>query len=262
VHCHAGGQAGSDVSTPPAVIEGLRRFEQLVHACADRLDLPRPAITVGKSQDCPNASAVGVGTGRMGIKVNPQLAAAGELTQLWFAAHEVGHLRFGVDQPVVALLTGRTALTSMWAVCVAGMAGGVLAVDGQPGKSLTFLAVFALMMALTAAWFACSRREELAADQRAVDALAGLGYDPVAVAAHTLLAPRHGPKTLTAADYLVGTHPAASTRLQAVQQRASGGVVRAVTAVRGKPLGWQRWLLGRWVSVRSRRGAVVRWARV
>ena len=250
------------MSTPPAVIEGLRRFGRLVHACADRLDLPRPAISVGKSQDCPNASALGVGTGQMGIKVNPQLAAADELTQLWFAAHEVGHLRFGVDQPVEALLTGRSALMSMWAVCVAGMAGGVLAVDGQPGKSLTFLAVFALMMALTAAWFACSRREELAADQRAVDALAGLGYDPVAVAAHTLLAPRHGPKTLTAADYLVGTHPAASTRLQAVQQRASGGVVRAVTAVRGKPLGWQRWLLGRWVSVRSRRGAVVRWARV
>jgi len=50
---------------------------------------------------------------------------------------------------------------SMWAVCVAGMAGGVLAVDGQPGKSLTFLVVFALMLGLTAAWFACSRREEL-----------------------------------------------------------------------------------------------------
>jgi len=83
--------------------------------------------------------------------------------------------------------------------------------------------VFALMLALTAAWFACSRREELAADRRAVDALAGLGYDPVAVAAHTLLAPWLGPKTLTAADYLVGTHPAASTRLQAVQKRASGG---------------------------------------
>ncbi len=66
---------------------------------------------------------------------------------------------------------------SMWAVCVAGMAGGVLAVDGQPGKSLTFLAVFALMLGLTAAWFACSRREELAADRGAVDALAGLGYD-------------------------------------------------------------------------------------
>jgi len=29
---------------------------------------------------------------------------------LWFAAHEVGHRRFGVDRPVVALLTGRTAL--------------------------------------------------------------------------------------------------------------------------------------------------------
>ncbi len=111
----------------------------------------------------------------------------------------------------------------MWALCVAGMAGGVLAVDGEVGKSLTFLAVFALMLALTAAWFACSRREELAADRRAVDALAGLGYDPVAVAAHTLLAPWHGPKTLRSADYLVGTHPAASTRLQAVQQRASGG---------------------------------------
>ena len=99
----------------------------------------------------------------------------------------------------------------------------MLAVDGQPGKSLTFLAVFALVLGLTAAWFACSRREELAADRRAVDALAGLGYDPVAVAAHTLLAPWLGPKTLRAADYLVGTHPAASTRLQAVQQRASGG---------------------------------------
>jgi len=212
------------VSTPPGtVIEGLRRFERLVGACADRLDLPRPAITLGKPQDCPNASALGVGTGQLGIKVNPQLAAADELTQLWFAAHEVGHLRFGVDQPVVALLTGRSALMSMWVVCVAGMAGGVLAVDGQPGKSLTFLAVFALMLALTAGWFACSRREELAADQRAVDALAGLGYDPVAVAAHTLLAPWHGPKTLTAADYLVGTHPAASTRLRAVEKRASGG---------------------------------------
>ncbi len=163
------------MSTPPAVIEGLRRFERLVGACADRLDLPRPAITVGEFQDCPNASALGVGTGQMGIKVNPQLAAADELTQLWFAAHEVGHLRFGVDRPVVALLTGRSALMSMWAVCVAGMAGGVLAVDGQPGKSLTFLAVFALMLGLTAAWFACSRREELAADRRAVDALAGLG---------------------------------------------------------------------------------------
>jgi len=212
------------VSTPPAGIEGLRRFERLVHACADRLDLPRPAITVGKSRDCPNASALGVGTGQMGIKVNPQLAAADELPRLWFAAHEVGHLRFGVDQPVVALLTGRSALMSMWAVCVAGMAGCVLAVDGQPGKSLTFLAVFALMLGLTAAWFACSRREELAADRGAVDVLAGLGYDPVAVAAaHTLLAPWLGPKTLRAADYLVGTHPAASTRLQAVQKRASGG---------------------------------------
>jgi len=104
-------QAGSDVSTPPGtVIEGLRRFERLVDACADRLDLPRPAITVGKPQDCPNASALGVGTRQMGIRVNPQLAAADELTQLWFAAHEVGHLRFGVDRPVVALLTGRTAL--------------------------------------------------------------------------------------------------------------------------------------------------------
>ena len=77
---------------------------------------------------------------------------------------------------------------SMWAVCVAGMAGGVLAVDGQPGKSLTFLVVFALMLGLTAAWFACSRREELAADRGAADVLAGLGYDPVAVAARTLLA--------------------------------------------------------------------------
>ena len=129
---------------------------------------------MGEFQDCPNASALGVGTGQMGIKVNPQLAAADELTQLWFAAHEVGHLRFGVDQPVVALLTGRSALMSMWAVCVAGMAGGVLAGDGQPGKSVPFLAVFALMLALTAAWFACSRREELAADRRAVDALAGV----------------------------------------------------------------------------------------
>ncbi len=46
---------------------------------------------------------------------------------------------------------------------MAGMAGGVLAVDGQPGKSLTFLVVFALMLGLTAAWFACSRREELGA---------------------------------------------------------------------------------------------------
>ncbi len=62
----------------------------------------------------------------------------------------------------------------MWAVCVAGMAGGVLAVDGEVGKSLTFLAVFALMLALTVAWLACSRREELAADRRAVDALAGV----------------------------------------------------------------------------------------
>jgi len=58
------------------VIEGLRRFGRLVHACADRLDLPRPAITVGKPQDCPDATALGVGTGQMGIKVNPQLAAA------------------------------------------------------------------------------------------------------------------------------------------------------------------------------------------
>ncbi len=81
---------------------------------------------------------------------------------------------------------------SMWAVCVAGMAGGVLAGDGQVGKSLTFLAVFALMVGFTAAWFACSRREELAADRRAVDALAGLGCDPVAVAARTLLAPWQG----------------------------------------------------------------------
>ncbi len=247
------------MSTPPAAIEGLRRFERLAHACADRLDLPRPAITVGKPQDCPNASALGVGTGRVGIKVNPQLAAADELTQLWFAAHEVGHLRFGVDRPVVALLTGRTALVSMWAVCVAGVAGCVLAVDGQVDKSLTFLVLFALMVGLTAAWFACSRRAELAADQRAVDALAGLGYDPVAVAAHTLFAPWLGPKTLRAAE-LPGRHP--SRRLDTFAGGAAASSGRGPCEL-SRPfavsrLGWQRWLFGRWVSVRSRRGAARR----
>jgi hypothetical protein len=87
--------AGQEAEVPgQQIAEQLKvtHFECLVHACADQLQVARPEVDIWTRCRSRNAHTTTFG-GRPRVLVSPALLDAEKDAQLWFAAHEVGHLR-------------------------------------------------------------------------------------------------------------------------------------------------------------------------
>lgn len=200
----------------------LRSFEDLVATCAAAAGVAAPRVTTRFQQDCPNAKVRWAATPWARLDATPALVRAPRRVQLWWVAHELGHLVHAHRHPV------RDALTAP-AVQIAGMSTFILASAAAfvacaltqtlaAGLALLTLLVLAGAGMLTASG-THSRRREYDADRDGVRILEILGADGTSLAVDALAAlPTFTQPEPRGFTRLTASHPHPTWRVSALQR--------------------------------------------
>lgn len=207
------------LSPTVAAQQPLHEVTKLIQRCGGVVGIVDIPVTADLCEEDPAGRARG-----RRIDVTPALLTADNMTQAWFCAHEVGHLHYNRQHPVLTRVTSRTALLIGQAALLVllALSPAIATVAFNPAAGAALMVVSGAAMLLWAfAWSANSRHEEYQADRAAVSMLHALGYDPAAVAGHVLPLAYVLPKTLRGLQYIRATHPAAGNRLRHVQRECS-----------------------------------------